>query len=56
MPKKTGGGGHYNFIFFLNHVLRKTERTQGESTGRTPSIFLYIIVRPTRLHHQINLS
>jgi hypothetical protein len=27
MPKKTSGRGHYNFIFFLNHVLRKSERT-----------------------------
>jgi hypothetical protein len=35
MPKKTGGGGHYNFIFFLNYVLRKTERMPGEPTGRT---------------------
>jgi hypothetical protein len=25
MPKKTGGSGHYNF-FFLNYILRKTER------------------------------
>ena len=40
MLKKTDGGGNYNF-FFLNHVLHKTERTSGESTGRTPSIFLY---------------
>jgi hypothetical protein len=40
MPKKTGSGGHYNFIFFLNHVLHKTERTLGEPTRRTPSIFL----------------
>jgi hypothetical protein len=31
------------FYFFLNHILRKTERTPGESTGRTPSIFLKII-------------
>jgi hypothetical protein len=45
MPKKIGGGGHYNFILFLNHVLRKTGRTPGELTGRTLSIFLnpYII-------------
>jgi hypothetical protein len=27
MPTKTGGKGHYNFIFFLNNVLRKTGRT-----------------------------
>jgi hypothetical protein len=39
MPKKTGGGGHYNFIFFLNHVLHKTERMLGELTGRTLNIF-----------------
>jgi hypothetical protein len=32
MPKKTGGGGHYNFIFFLYHVLRKTGKTPGEPT------------------------
>jgi hypothetical protein len=40
MPKKSGGG-HYNFIFFLNHVLRKIRRTPGEPTGRTPSIFIF---------------
>jgi hypothetical protein len=40
MPKKTSGGGYYNFIFFLNHVLCKIGRTLGEPTGRTPSIFL----------------
>jgi hypothetical protein len=39
MPKKIGGGGHYNFIFFLNHILHKIERTPGEHTERTPSIF-----------------
>jgi hypothetical protein len=45
MLKKTGGGGHYNFIFFLNHILCKTGRTPGEPTGRTPSIFpLFMIV------------
>jgi hypothetical protein len=41
MPKKTGGRDHYNFIFFLNHVLTKTRRTPGEPTGRTPSIFVH---------------
>jgi hypothetical protein len=30
-------------LFFLNHVLRKTERTSGELKGRTSSIFLSII-------------
>jgi hypothetical protein len=40
MPKKMGGGGHYNFIFFFNHVLCKIEKTPGEPTERTPSIFL----------------
>jgi hypothetical protein len=40
IPNKTGGGGHYNFIFFLNHILPKTRRTPGEPTGRTPNIFL----------------
>jgi hypothetical protein len=45
MSKKTGGGGHYNFIFFLNHVLPKTRRTPGKLTGRTPSIFhIYIYI------------
>jgi hypothetical protein len=39
MPKKISGGSHYNFIFFLNHVLRKTGRTPGEPTGRIPIIF-----------------
>jgi hypothetical protein len=41
MPKKTGGGGHYNFIFFLNHVLHKIRRMSREFTGRTPNIFLW---------------
>jgi hypothetical protein len=30
MPKKTGGGDHYNFFFLLYHVLRKTGRTLEE--------------------------
>jgi hypothetical protein len=33
MPKKTGGGDHYNFIFFLNHVLRKSGRTPENLRG-----------------------
>jgi hypothetical protein len=36
MPKKTGGESHYNFIFFLNHVLRKFERTAEEHYGENP--------------------
>jgi hypothetical protein len=32
MPKKIGGGSHYNFIFFLNHVLHKTRKISGEPT------------------------
>jgi hypothetical protein len=44
MPKKIGGGGTTIF-FFLNHVLRKTGRMQGEPTGRTPNIFhIYIYI------------
>jgi hypothetical protein len=43
MPKNIGGGDHYNFIFFLNHVLRKIERTPGEPTRRTPNIFLSLM-------------
>jgi hypothetical protein len=39
MPKKTGGGSHYNFFFFLNHVLCKTGRTSEEPMGKTLSIF-----------------
>jgi hypothetical protein len=31
------------FYFFLNHVLHRTERTPGEPTGRTPSIFLFLM-------------
>jgi hypothetical protein len=41
MPKKTSNEGHYNFIFFLNYVLHKTERTLEELTRRTPIIFLF---------------
>jgi hypothetical protein len=37
--KKTCGGGHYNFIFFLNHVLPKTRKMPGEPTGKISSIF-----------------
>jgi hypothetical protein len=40
--KKTGSRGHYNFIFFLNHVLRKTERTSEKPTKKTPNIFLFL--------------
>jgi hypothetical protein len=43
MPKKTDARGHYNFIFFLNHVLCKTERTPREPKGRTPSIFHVLV-------------
>jgi hypothetical protein len=39
MPKKTGDGDHYNFIFFLNNVLYKTGRMLGEPTRRTPNTF-----------------
>jgi hypothetical protein len=31
MLKKIGGKGHYNFIFFINYILRKIERTQKKS-------------------------
>jgi hypothetical protein len=44
MPQKIGSGSHYNFIFFVNHVLHKTGRTPGEPMGRTPSIFLFDFV------------
>jgi hypothetical protein len=40
MPKKIVVEAY----FFLNHVLRKTRRTLGEPTGRTPSIFLFILL------------
>jgi hypothetical protein len=40
MPKKIGGGGYCNFIFFLNHVLHKTRRILwGE-----PLAFSYIYI------------
>jgi hypothetical protein len=41
LNKKTSGEGHYNFIFFLNHVLSKTGRTllRGE-----PIAFSYIYI------------
>jgi hypothetical protein len=49
IPKKTGGGGHYNFIFFLNNVLRNTRRTLREPTKRTPSIFLKYDLRKNKI-------
>jgi hypothetical protein len=39
MPKKTDGGGHYSFIFFLNYVLYKTGRTPEEHYGGEPLTF-----------------
>jgi hypothetical protein len=33
MPKKTGDEGHYNFFFFLNHVLVRLEERQENTTG-----------------------
>jgi hypothetical protein len=44
MPKKIGGRGHYNFIFFLNHVLHKSGRTLGEHYEENPEHFSFIIV------------
>jgi hypothetical protein len=51
MPKKTGGGGHYNFIFFLNHVIPKTGRTSGELLAFSydnsllhTTLFIYIYI------------
>ena len=39
MPKKTGIGDYYNFIFFLNHVLRKSERILEKHYRENPNIF-----------------
>jgi hypothetical protein len=50
MPKKTGGGGPLQFYFFSNHVLRKTGRTPGEPTGRTPSIFHIYMTNKVKIH------
>jgi hypothetical protein len=50
MPKKTGSGSHYNFFLKKNNVLRKTGRTSGEPTRRTPSIFLKYDCRRLRPH------
>jgi hypothetical protein len=45
MPKKSMVEVTTILFFFLNHVLRKTERTSGEPTGRTHNIFLYLYIR-----------
>jgi hypothetical protein len=64
MPKKTGGGGHYNFIFFLNYVLRKIGRTPGEPMEKplTFSIYIYIYIymrisfSPTKEDFELKLT
>jgi hypothetical protein len=56
MPQKTGGGGNYNFIFFLNHVLRKTKRTPGKHYGENPYHFpsQYLITKIFKLQDHLN--
>ena len=44
IPKKIGSGDHYNFIFFLNHVLSKIERTLGEPMRKPLAFFLKKII------------